>query len=360
MKYLFTPITILFCALFSASLIGCKSNQDNKSVRFDVNGRPFEKISEYAFFKDCNDFSKPNNGVFAYKLVNSMFNDYSLRESFIYLPEGKTFGFDSTNLMSLPVGAALINVVYYPKDGRNMASGKQLIETQLLIKKEAGWEAFDYHWGDDQKDALLSDAGGSKLISYFDKNGQSKQINFIMSSKNECKSCHLLGNRVTPIGINVGNLNLEVTYPSGIQNQLDKWISAGIMKNYSKGAFPKFKNWMDTSVSLDERARSYLSANCAHCHNPNGPAFVSGLFLTADNNNNYTYGICKPPLSKGHGTCNLNYDIVPGKPAESVVVCRLATTEFGVKMPELGRALIDTAGVSLISEWITQLNSGCR
>ena len=357
MKYIITLSAFIFFSIFINS---CISNTGSGSVHLDINGGPFEKISDYAFFKEANDFTKPDKGVIPYKMVNSMFNDYSLRDCFMYIPEGLTFGFDSTNLMNLPMGSCLINVVYYWKDARNNSLGKQLVETQLLIKRPTGWEASTYHWAADQKDALLTDNGGSKAVNFTDKNGVAHQLSFIMATKEECKSCHLSTNKVRPIGVNAGNLNLDVTDSTGKKNQLNRWIDSGFLKNYNPSSAMAYVNSEDTTQPLELRARAYLNANCAHCHNPGGPAYVSGLFLNALNNDSFTLGICKPPLAKGHGTCNLNYDIVPGKPAESIVVGRLSSAEFGVKMPEFGRTVVDTAGVLLITQWVERLKGNCK
>jgi hypothetical protein len=160
--------------------------------------------------------------------------------------------------------------------------------------------------------------------------------------------------------VNAGNLNLDVTDSTGKKNQLNRWIDSGFLKNYNPSSAMAYVNSEDTTQPLELRARAYLNANCAHCHNPGGPAYVSGLFLNALNNDSFTLGICKPPLAKGHGTCNLNYDIVPGKPAESIVVGRLSSAEFGVKMPEFGRTVVDTAGVLLITQWVERLKGNCK
>jgi uncharacterized repeat protein (TIGR03806 family) len=355
MEYLSKIAALLIFAPLCFTGINCNSNRQNGSVNININSAPFQKISDYGFFKDVKDFSRPNKGVIPYKLVNSMFNDYSSRASFVFIPDGQSAGFDSTNLLDLPVGSCLINVVYYNQDAKNISSGKNLIETQLLMRKQTGWEPFDYIWNDDQKEAILSESGASKPIKRMDKNGSAKQIDFDIPARMDCKLCHWSADRVTPIGIKAGNLNLDLDYPSGKKNQLTYWTETGLLKAFDKSKAAQYQNWEDTSFPLEQRARYYLDANCAHCHNPRGPASISGLFLNYDNYNMLSYGIMKTPRAGGRATCYLKYDINPAKPSESVTVCRMSTTEFGVKMPELGRTLVDTEGVSLIIRWIAQL-----
>jgi len=65
--------------------------------------------------------------------------------------------------------------------------------------------------------------------------------------------------------------------------------------------------------------------------------------------------VCKVPAAAGPGAGGNAYDIVPGRPEESIVVYRMASTDPEIKMPELPSLLADEFGVELISEWIAAM-----
>ena len=50
------------------------------------------------------------------------------------------------------------------------------------------------------------------------------------------------------------------------------------------------------------------------------------------------------------------YDLLPGRPDESILVYRIASTEPQVMMPELGRRLVHTEGVALVRAWIAGMD----
>jgi len=72
------------------------------------------------------------------------------------------------------------------------------------------------------------------------------------------------------------------------------------------------------------------------------------------------FGRCKMPIAAGTGTGNRKYGIVPGKPDESIFIFRMASTNPAVMMPELGRSLPHTEGVTLIESWIETLEGDCE
>ena len=99
-------------------------------------------------------------------------------------------------------------------------------------------------------------------------------------------------------------------------------------------------------------ARGYLDVNCAHCHNPAGAASNSGLYLGWLVSDPIKLGIGKRPVAAGRGSGNLDFDIVPGQPAHSILTYRMASLEGGISMPELSRARLDPVGLDVVQRWI--------
>ena len=97
---------------------------------------------------------------------------------------------------------------------------------------------------------------------------------------------------------------------------------------------------------LEERARAWLDINCSHCHNPAGPANTTALDLRSANADARLWGICKPPVAAGRATGDHLFDIVPGKPDDSILAYRITSSEPGVMMPETGRQLVDERGAA--------------
>ena len=114
-------------------------------------------------------------------------------------------------------------------------------------------------------------------------------------------------------------------------------------------------DYSNESLPLADRAKAYLDINCAHCHREEGPASTSGLFLSYEQTDPLKLGINKTPVAAGNGAGNHQFDIVPGKADESILVHRMNSTAVGVAMPEIGRTSIHREGVELIRAWINEM-----
>jgi hypothetical protein len=113
-------------------------------------------------------------------------------------------------------------------------------------------------------------------------------------------------------------------------------------------------------ADVERRARSYLMANCSHCHRLGGGASLSGLVFLFWEQTPAKYGVCKLPAAAGPGAGGHEYDIVPGFPDESIVPFRMGSTDPEIKMPELPNRVPDLAGIELVNEWISGLvPQGC-
>ena len=326
----------IFCLLLLAFIGLVSADADYK-----------ENLSDYGFFKGTLKEQIPSDGVVLYTLNSPLFSDYASKLRFVKLPAGQSVSYNPDSVLQFPVGTAIVKTFYYPIDERNPKKGRRLMETRVLLHEAKGWVALPYIWNKEQTDAVLEVAGGSDQVSWIDGAGKKQSFEYQVPNMNQCKGCHERSGEMTPIGPSVRQLN------DG--HQLQNWSTTGLLKGLPKDHIPALVNYSDASASLDDRVKAYLDINCAHCHNPTGPARSSGLYLTWDSKDRTAYGFLKAPVAAGRGSGNLSYDIVPGKPEQSILHYRMASRDPGVMMPELGRQLTHHEGVELVRSWIASL-----
>jgi len=330
-----------------------------KGVRAHVD-EPFpKKLSEWRLFAGELARLKPNTGVVPYDINTPLFSDYATKHRFVWMPPGTSATYRDTEAFEFPTGTIFAKTFAYPDAGRG--ARERIIETRLLVHTKSGWVGLPYVWNAEQTEATLEIAPDPLTVEFTHPSGARYTIDYVIPNTNQCKDCHNKSKAVVPIGPKARNLNKDFAYVEGRANQLTFWSSIG----YLKGAPPPEKAprvpvWDDpASGSLDARARAYLDANCGHCHNPEGSANTSGLYLTAIQTDPVRLGLCKVPVSAGHGSGDLLFDVVQGKPEESILIHRMESTTPKIMMPELGRAIVHREGVALIRDWIAAMQGNC-
>lgn len=298
------------------------------------------KLSDFGFFSDAAG-RQPVARVIPYDLITPLFSDYAEKYRFAYVPPGTRATYDADIAFDFPVGSALIKSFGYEREGK-----LHLIETRVLLRRQSGWVALPYVWNQEQTEAVLKRAGTRVPVSFTDPSGEKRQISYAVPNQNQCKGCHDLSGQITPIGPKARNLNHE--------GQLARWVDVGLLDRAPTDA-PALARWDDTAAPLNSRARAYLEVNCAHCHNPKGPASNSGLFYGWKETGSNALGIGKHPVAAGRGSGNREVVIAPGQSGQSILLYRLESTDPGIAMPELGRATAHKEGVSLLSQWIAAM-----
>jgi uncharacterized repeat protein (TIGR03806 family) len=340
--------TALLCAA-----CGTRSVRPHTSEPFPA------KLSAWHLFTGNPAALKPNIGVVPYDINTPLFSDYATKYRFVWMPPGTSATYNDARVFDFPVGTIFSKTFAFPDADRG---GKQrIIETRLLVHARSGWVGLPYVWNTQQTEASLDVAADPTTVHWVHPSGVRYTIDYVIPNTNQCKGCHDESKVMIPIGPKARNLNKDFNYPEGRINQLTYWTKVG----YLKGApiprqSPRLPVWDDPSTgALDARARAYLEVNCGHCHNPQGPANTTGLYLMANQADPMRLGLCKVPVSAGQGSGDLLFDVVQGKPDESILVHRMESTTPKVMMPELGRTLIHREGVALIREWIASMHGVC-
>jgi len=150
-------------------------------------------------------------------------------------------------------------------------------------------------------------------------------------------------------------MNRVFTYPSGVtDNELRTWNHLGLFSPAINDAdlakLPTLAAADDITRSLQDRARSYLDANCAQCHRPGGTvAYFDARYDTP---------LEKQELIDGPVLIDQGIDrpriISPHDIWRSIAFMRVNTVD-DIKMPPVARETIDQKGVKLLQDWITSL-----
>ena len=313
-----------------------------------------EKLSEFGFFIGDIRKLEPADDVVPYTLNSPLFSNYAEKLRFVKLPPGQSAVYNDSIVFDFPVGTVFIKNFYFPRDFRRPDGERNIIETRLLVHLTAGWESWPYIWNDEQTDAVYDPAGETKTISYTDKSGRKVTTPYAIPNKNQCKGCHIRNQKMLLLGPSARQLNGDFKFKSGKQNQLEYWKNAKLIVGINEASSaPKLAVWDDASTGdLNSRARAYLDANCGHCHSRQGPANTSGLYLDITEKDASHLGVNKTPVAAGRGAGNLQFDIVPGQPQNSILVYRMKTNDPAIAMPEIGREQVHKEGLALIEEWI--------
>ncbi len=383
-------------ALLAVLATGCRpapapESATSQTVTFHAENQP-QSLSEWNLFSMADGHLELNKRVLPYDLNSALFTDYAHKLRTVWMPEGVAARYDESESFDFPVGTIISKTFYFPRldgeprnspavlrshgqEGQLPGGGLELdkvrlLETRLLVRREAGWAALPYVWNAEQTDAKLMRAGELVSLTLVDADGAREEAAYQVPDENQCAGCHVsdMGTReFQPIGPKARHLNRDFAYVDAgagaeivTANQLQQWQRVGYLQGLPEGeTVPRVADWQDQSESVDARARAYLDINCAHCHSEAGPANTSGLWLASDVSDPLRIGRCKLPIAAGHGTGGHSFDIVPGKPEQSILSYRMISTDPGVMMPELGRSVSHVEGVELIQEWIAGQQGAC-
>jgi len=234
----------------------------------------------------------------------------------------------------------------------------KLVETRLLVALPNGtWVGYSYQWDEAQTGATLVASEGAS-VSF---NTGSRSVDWTYPGRRDCTECHTRSAGWT-LGPETAQMNrVPLSRELGTDNQIDKLAAANLFDSAPAQPYkaPLVRPYdgqpgsPPPSATVTERARSYLHANCAFCHRPDGE--FNSVDLRHDTPFEDT-GLCNVLPAKGTEGVEDATNLTPGHPELSTIWLRMATLGKG-RMPPLASAVADSEALELVSAWIDGIQS---
>jgi uncharacterized repeat protein (TIGR03806 family) len=329
-------LTSAMVALLAAGMTACASDFEGPppyDLHFEI-PRTVDfapSLAAYQLFDEPMAALEPAEGTHLYELSSELFTDHAHKQRLVRLPEGTTVVVSAEGALQFPEQTVIAKTFYYPADMRDPGGPRRVIETRLLVLAGGRWNVATYLWNAEQTDASLLLDGATTDVSWLDTEGQPASTAYVVPHEGECVTCHQSGGSSTYIGPTLRNLNRKVLRGGAEVNQLEHLAAEGVLEGADWTSAPAIPSYADVGHPLASRARAYLDANCAHCHNPG--AWDEAAQTELD----LRFEIPVSQTGIGQSTSALERQLQTGR------------------MPYLGTTLLHDEGVRLVLDYLQSL-----
>jgi uncharacterized repeat protein (TIGR03806 family) len=259
-----------------------------------------------------------------YDVITPLWSDGADKNRWLALPPGQKATADESGDLSFPVGSVL---------AKDFSLAGRLLETRFLLHRTPGrWAGYSYRWSPDGSEAtLVTEAVTEELADQ----------TWFYPGPDDCTACHT----------EAAGRSLGPSLPQ-LAAQIDDLVAAGVIDPPSAPPVP-FVAIDDETAPLNDRARAYLHANCAHCHQPDNPIRAS-IDLRFDTPLADT-ALCEAPQLADFDLPSAQL-LAPGEPDRSVLLHRMEILGDG-RMPRLATSMVDETAVDVVRRWIASLST---
>jgi len=296
-------------------------------------------------------------GIIPHEPQEQFWTDGAIKTRHMAIPGVQQATYQPTAGWDFPDGTTLIKNYSLPLIDGDAGSAVR-VETRLLVKNAGDWRGFSYRWNEAETEAFLLTAASTRDFT-IQTGGGPLSYTWQFPSSSQCLQCHTTAaNRA--LGLQTVQMNCDFLYPtSGVtDNQLRTLDHIALFNPALPGApgtLASMPGSTDLGASLEDRVKSYLQANCAHCHMPGGPTGTS-LDLRWETILASMNIMDEIPTGGDLGVPDARI-VKPGLPDESVLLLRMESLQQGVRMPPLSTTREDEAATALVRQWINSLSS---
>ena len=340
-----------------------------------------QALSETGLFRDLVSLT-PARGVVPYDVNVPLWSDGARTRRWIVLPSDGSNAVPSKDRIivkpglpwAFPAGSVFVQHFDWALDDADPARVKKLQTQVLVIDRQGEMYGLAYKWNAAGTDALLLQKDDAEMLRRKHTDGSVVEQRYDYAGPDQCAVCH--NQSAGPVlGVNYRQISRSMRY--GDHRAIDQfvaWNSASMLSkslDEPKALAPwnlirtptaiRMPFWSvpqagrltpidDASASLEERARSYIDANCSSCHIP---AVMGGGWDARSTVPLSEQGLVDAPARVAREGASVI--VKAGVPEESLLYVRMATDQPGLKMPPLGRNAVDHKATQVIADWIRSL-----
>ena len=285
-----------------------------------------------------------------------LWSDGAAKRRWIRLPPGTAIDASDPDAWVFPVGTRL---------WKEFSFGRR-VETRYMERLADGtWRFAAYAWTPDGADALLVPERGLRAAA------ESRPgLSYDIPSVYDCRACHeggptaVLGFSSLQLSSDRDPLAVHAERPGPGHVDLPALLERGLVRGLPQALLDRPPR-IDAPTGRARAALGYLHVNCGICHDSRGQLASLGLSLVqrvaARGGADAALATASdvPSRFRPPGTgAAAPVRIRPGRPADSVLVARMASRDPLVQMPPLGSRAVDDEAVALVSAWISGLRPG--
>jgi len=300
-------------------------------------------LSETGCFDSLdNGNPQPADGVIDYVVSQRFWSDGASKARQLALPDGETIDTSNPSNWQIPIGGVTIKHFYWQD---------KIIETRFLARNEEQvYTGYTYEWNEQQNDASLVPNEG--VVRELDG------ITWTYPSRIDCLRCHTEQAGFT---LSLESRQLNVVDDAGL-DQMDLMAEHGYLDSASPEKLDSFISehaLSDESISIEERATSWLHVNCSSCHRGAGSAgraewdarFEASLAERR---------VCEQKPFETVGLVPAAEALfAPGSHEFSTLWLRANSRGEQISMPPIASTVVDQVGIDLLAAWIDSYNEAC-
>ena len=340
--------------------------RDGGSVHKLVPGQPYsdppELLSATGLFKDTARLI-PAPALQSFEVASPAWSDGADKRRWLALPnDGKRDSaeekivWSATGNWSFPAGTVFVKHLEMATDASKPEIVKRFETRVIVCTTNGGKYGLSYRWNEAGTDAVLLKEGASESFSVVHEDGRKEERMWSYPSRTDCMQCHTNA-AGQALGLRTHQINRGAMLAGSKRavNQLAYFKQEAMFEPAPSDS--EIWNALaaraldDEAAPLEHRIRSYLDANCAHCHQPGGivPHFDARLQTPLREQ-----GLVDTAIKGQYQLAGGRY-LKPDNSVRSALHARMASETPGIAMPPLGRHSVDHKALSLLDNYIGSL-----